>query len=340
MCNERLANQPAEIDFDRRGVKQVEKRRLNRETLKGVWPALLTPWTDDDRVDESKLVAEIECFFRAGVHGTYTGGTTGEFYAQDDAIFLQLTTIACREAHRVGLPIQIGCTALCTRTVQNRVRIALDHGADAIQLALPFWLALSDQEVIDFVDDVADAAGSTPLILYQTMRAKRRVDPPLIGKLTREVPTFIGTKDTGCDYETLQNIRADAPDLAVFGTDVDLLERMRLGTRGTYSSVAGLNARLMLAIYGHCAEGRFDSAEPFQNAVRRLMHEVLHLIGAQDGLLDSALDRVQRIVGGGDVGLRCRSPYRSAGLSHVAQVRSWCEREAPLLLADIDISTR
>jgi hypothetical protein len=107
---------------------------------------------------------------------------------------------------------------------------------------------------------------------------------------------------------------------------------MRFGAKGTYSSVAGLNPQLMLSIYNYCAMGRFDLADPLQKAIRRMMHEVLHPIGREAGLWDSALDRLQRAVGGGDIGLRCQRPYRSATSDHVALVRDWCRREAPVLL--------
>ena len=310
----------------------MARQSLTRESLRGVWPALITPWTADDRIDEDLLVSEIHSLAQAGLHGTYTGGTTGEFYAQDDATFAQLTKITCREAEKAGLLIQIGCTALSTRIAQNRARFAIDCGASGIQFALPFWMPLDEQETLQFVGDLASAAGSVPLVLYQTIRAKRRIDPPLLGKLCREVPTLIGMKDPGSDHETLKKIVADAPNLAIFGTDVDLLERMQLGGSGTYSSVAGLNARLMLGIYNHCARGEFDQAEPLQNAVRRLMHELLHPMSKSDGLVDSALDRIQREVGGGRVGLRSQRPYRPATPAHVERVRSWCEQHRTALL--------
>ena len=247
--------------------------------------------------------------------------------------FEQLTKITCREADRARLPVQIGCTALSTRIAQNRARFAIDCGANAIQFALPFWMPLDERETAQFVHDLAAAAGSTPLVLYQTMRAKRRIDPPFLGKLCEDIPTLIGMKDPGSDHETLKKIVADAPRLAVFGTDVDLLERMRLGGLGTYSSVAGLNSGLMLSIYRHCSRDEFELAEPLQDAVRRLMHEVLHPMSESEGLVDSALDRIQREVGGGNLGLRSQPPYRSATPAHVVQVRDWCRVHAPMLLS-------
>lgn len=305
---------------------------VTKDNLKGVWPALLIPWTPDDEIDSVCLAQEMEHFAAAGVHGTYTGGTAGEFYALDDKLFEELTELACGEAKRCGLRIQIGCTALSTRAVRNRIGIARQYGASAIQLTLPFWMALTDKEVVLFFEEVAAIAEDTPIVFYQTLRAKRRIDPPLVGDLAQRIPNLIGIKDTGCDYQTLQDIRADAPTLAVFGTDFDLLERMRHGASGTYSSVAGMNPRLVLAIYEYCVAGRFDLAEPLQSAVRRLMTEMIYPIAQESGLLDSALDRLQRVVGGGSIGLRCQPPYRSATEQDVERVRSWCMREAPILL--------
>ena len=136
--------------------------RLTGDTLHGVWPALIVPWNDRDELDEPRFAAEIGAYAGTGVHGIYTGGTTGEFYGQDDATFERVATIACREGHALELPVQIGCTALSTRTVSRRIRTAIAVGADGIQLAIPFWLELADGEVLDFFRSAADAAGDAP----------------------------------------------------------------------------------------------------------------------------------------------------------------------------------
>jgi dihydrodipicolinate synthase/N-acetylneuraminate lyase len=109
---------------------------LTRATLHGVWCALIVPWTDRDAVDARRFVREIRAYAGTGVHGIYTGGTTGEFYGQDDPNFTRITEIACEQAREIGLPVQIGVSALSTRNVCRRIKIALREGTDAIQVAL------------------------------------------------------------------------------------------------------------------------------------------------------------------------------------------------------------
>jgi dihydrodipicolinate synthase/N-acetylneuraminate lyase len=305
--------------------------RITRETLHGVWAALILPWTDDDRVDEARFAAEIRAYGGTGIHGIYTGGTTGEFYAQDDATFAQVAKIACDVGHEIGVPVQIGCTALSTRNVLERIRVARAVGADGVQIALPFWLELADDEVVTFMHDVARAAGDTAIILYQTMRAKRRVGPELLGRLARELPTLSGTKDTGCSHDELRAMVAAAPGVAIFGGEHDLIDRVQAGGRGIYSSITGLNARKVVELYKLCASGQFDEARLLQSAIHRYMFELLVPM-VREGLWDSAVDRVQRVAGRSDVGLRCQRPYRSATPEHVTRLIEWCRTNTPELL--------
>lgn len=76
---------------------------LSQKTLRGILPALVTPRSDDGEVDERRFVDEIRAFGGTGVHGIYTGGSTGELYAQDDRTFERITAVACREGHEIGV---------------------------------------------------------------------------------------------------------------------------------------------------------------------------------------------------------------------------------------------
>lgn len=308
-------------------------QRLTGETLQGVWAALILPWTDDDRLDEARFVAEIEAYRNTGVHGVYTGGTTGEFYAQDDDVFRRVAEIACRQGHAIGVSVQIGVTALSTRIVRQRVRYAVEQKADGLQIALPFWLELSDDEALDFLRAMADEAGETPLILYQTMRAKKKLGPAMLARLVQRVPTVIGCKDTGCTMDELREFVKAVPSVAIFGGEHDLVDKLRVGGRGTYSSIAGLNARRVVAMYELALAGKLAKAIEIQSEIRRYTFELLVPM-VREGLWDSAVDRVQRVAGGVDVGLRCQGPYRSATAELVGRLQAWCCDNAPQLLGE------
>ena len=300
---------------------------LSRQTLRGPWAALITPWTERDELDEERFAIEVRSYASTGVGGVYTGGTTGEFYAQDDRTFRRVTEIACAEARAAALPVQIGCTALSTRTVCLRIDAALEAGADGIQVALPFWLKLADEEVLAFFRGVAAAAGQTPFTLYHTARAKCTLSPAMIGRLAGEFPTFLGAKETGCDVPTLKAILCEAADLAIFGGDADLIEKIPAGGKGGYCAFTGLSARTMVELYEHCAAGRLEQAAPIAEEVTRMRREVLGPFHEQ-GLGDSAVDRVLRTVGGGEVGLNCQGPYVQATAAHVRRLEEWCRRNA------------
>ena len=66
-------------------MKKPRIKPLTRKTLRGVWSALILPWTNRDTLDAERFAKEIRAYAGTGVSGLYTGGTTGEFYAQDES---------------------------------------------------------------------------------------------------------------------------------------------------------------------------------------------------------------------------------------------------------------
>lgn len=305
---------------------------LDRSSLRGIWIPLIVCWRDDGRVDEARYAKSIRAFKGTGIHGVYTGGTTGEFYAQDDKAFEQITAVTCEEADAIGLPVQIGCSATATSMVARRIAIARSHHADAIQIALPFWMELSDRETREFFSDLAHAAQGTPLVLYQTGRTKKVISPSLLARIADDIPELIGVKDTLCSSEGLAEIRQLAPDLAIFGGDRDIADKLRVGGTGAYSAVALLNPQFVSGLYNAAASGDWEDANARQAIIRRFFDELLIPMVLEEGLSDSAIDRVQCVAGGVDVGLSCQKPYRSAVPAHVERLRKWCIANAPELL--------
>ena len=64
------------------------------ESLKGILPALITPFDDEGRVSRRGLEALLPRLFEAGVHGTYICGTTGEGLLMPVAMRCEVAEIA------------------------------------------------------------------------------------------------------------------------------------------------------------------------------------------------------------------------------------------------------
>ncbi len=310
---------------------------LTVERLHGIWAGLPVAWDDAFELDEDAAAADVAACCKAGVHGVYTGGTTGEFYAQDEDTFGRLVRRTARTAHEHGVPMQAGCTALSTKLVCRRIAIAAEAGADGIQLALPFWLPLQDDEAVGFFREVAGAAGDLPLILYRTERAKRDVGVDLFLRLKEAAPSLIGCKFTGGDLATLKTLIAALADVSFFVGEHLLPDGMKLGARGNYSSQVYLNPEVMLRYYEHCRRERWDEAAEIQRALKRFYSEGIAPL-RERGLMDSAIDRVFATVRGFlRCGLRCQPPYAHATEEDVLALREWMRGHTPILLGPSDL---
>ena len=181
---------------------------LTRETFTGPWAGLPVAWTDDDRFDEATYRADVARCCEAGVPGMYTAGTTGEFYAMELDEWKAVTRATVEECHAQGKPAMIGCTSTYNLGAARRAVYAAELGADAIQVALPFWMEIGDQQIVPFFKEVAEASGGLPLSIYETMRAKKVLTLDQHRAIKDAVPSYLMVKanegTAGCTPEGCQ----------------------------------------------------------------------------------------------------------------------------------------
>ena len=84
--------------------------RLTAKTLYGIWAGVTMCWDSQDRFDEKPYRANTEAMCRAGVHGIYTTGSTGEFYALDDDEFRFGPPVDLEDGEK--LPFAVVCEIL------------------------------------------------------------------------------------------------------------------------------------------------------------------------------------------------------------------------------------
>jgi len=306
---------------------------LERDAFVGPWAGLPVAWTDDDVFDEEIYRADVARTCGAGVPGVYSGGTTGEFYATEFDEFCRISAAMVEECRARNVPAMVGCTSTYTLGAVRRAQWAAQIGASAIQVALPFWMQVGEEQVVPFFRDVARAAGNMPLSIYETTRAKKVLTLAQHRAIFEAAPSYtmvkanagtIGAEPDGC--------QALSEFVNVFVGETRWSELGPRGAVGCCSAMVYWNPRLILELWGQLRERRWEELDARVPKLEAL-HEFLAGHFAAKGYTDTAYDRMGGRAGGFlKTSLRSRGPYPSATLDDVERLRQWYAESFPEML--------
>jgi len=305
---------------------------LTRETFRGPWAGLPIAWTEEGAFDERTYRQDVARCCAAGVPGVYTGGTTGEFYALEFEEFAAVTDATIAEAKQAGTPVMIGCTSTFTRGAIRRARYARDAGADAVQLAVPFWMALTDDEILGFYREVAAAVPGLPISLYETQRAKRALPLEVHRQLHASIPAILMVKS---NENTLGATKEGCAEISalynVFVGEHEIHDLGPCGACGSCSSLIYMNPPFVLRMFDLLYARDWEALKPMTDQLQWFFSEGLSSVFAK-GCADSAIDRLLgRCLGFLNTSLHCRGPYASCTETDVAEVRAWLAQHTPEL---------
>jgi dihydrodipicolinate synthase/N-acetylneuraminate lyase len=313
---------------------------LTRQSFVGPWAGLPVAWTDNDEFDEETYRGDVARCCQVGVPGVYTGGTTGEFYAQEWDEFQRIARSTVEECHRHSKPAMIGCTSTSTRGTCLRAAFAAGIGADAIQIAFPFWMAIADDQILPFVEAVAKAACGLPLSIYETKRAKKTLSIEQHFQIHRAVPQYMmvkATKDTVAD--TVEGCGKLSEIINVFVGEHRWAELGPVGAIGCCSSVVYWSPHVLLRSWTHLENRDWQQLQADCGKLNALFAGLFEAFGTR-GFTDTAFDRL-----GGQAGrilktsLRNREPYAAPNESDVQTMRELFQKHFPEMLRD-DITTQ
>jgi dihydrodipicolinate synthase/N-acetylneuraminate lyase len=306
---------------------------LSRETLVGPWAGLPVAWTDDDQFDEETYRADVAQCCQAGVPGVYTGGTTGEFYAMEYDEFQAVARATVEESRRYGKPVMIGCTSTYTLGVARRAAYAAEIGADAIQVALPYWMEINDDQIVPFFKEVATASGGVPLSVYETTRAKKTLTVEQHREIKDAVPGYVMVKanagTVGC---TPEGCAALSQFINVFVGEDKWGSLGRTGANGCCSSVVYWNPYVILPLWRQLQKRDWASVDAACERIGRLFEFIGATFGPR-GFTDTAYDRLGGVASGFlKTSLRSRGPYPACTQEDVETLRRWYDDHFPEML--------
>ncbi len=251
--------------------------------LTGIFPTVLTPWDEHDRVDVAALEAQVEHFLAAGVHGLVVLGSIGESPLVSDAerdVIVETTVRAARGR----VPVVVGITAHGTTLATAQVRRVGAQGAAAALVAMPAYYDLAFDDVRRHFE-VLGALGACPILYYNYPPATRVT---LTGEQLAQIlllPGVAGVKESVFDLaaigEHAQRAREAGKDVSILtGSELDHLDVMRLGGHGAISAGAVAMPRTVVALHEAHLRGDAEAAKRLQNQVFEALPTITDLSGS------------------------------------------------------------
>jgi 4-hydroxy-tetrahydrodipicolinate synthase len=240
----------------------------------GVMAAIVTPMFNDERLNLTELKNHVNRVIDKGVHGVFCLGTNGEFYtmSQQERIEVIETVVDAADGR---VPVLAGVGAISTQETIRLTRIAESLHVQAVSVITPYFVPLSQAELIRHYRSVADAT-SLPVMLYNIpMRTGNHIEAQTVAELAR-VANIVGIKDSSGKLVNLTRYIESCPeDFAVFsGNDSIILDGLKSGAKGAIAAIANICPDWVSEIYDAWKRGDEKSASAAQtrvNAVRAIL---------------------------------------------------------------------
>ncbi len=213
--------------------------------LVGSIVALVTPMTEDGRIDFDALRGLIDWHIAEGTDCIGVVGTTGESPTVSMAENCELIRIAVE--HAAGrVPVMAGTGANNTAEAIELSRFAKQVGADCQLSVVPYYNKPSQEGIYRHFCAVAEAV-DLPLVLYNVPGRTVADMLPETALRLAQVPGVVGLKEASGDIERAGWLVKQAPKgFSIYsGDDATAVALMLLGGHGNVSVTANVAPRLM-----------------------------------------------------------------------------------------------
>jgi len=231
-------------------------------SIEGAYPALITPFTKDDKIDVEGLRRLVEYTVEGGVAGIVPCGTTGE------------SATLSREEHKRVVDVVVDCSKVpvIAGTGSNNTREAVeftkhaeDAGVDGCLLITPYYNKPNVSGLKEHFKQIGDSV-ELPLILYNIVsRTGLNMTADTMVELASEITNIKGVKEASGDLKQVGAVIKLANDrdldfTVVAGDDFLTLPIMSLGGTGVISVAANVAPTPMSDMVAAMSKGEVERA--------------------------------------------------------------------------------
>lgn len=239
--------------------------------MSGVVTALVTPLTDDEKVNEVEFRKLVDFQIKHGINGFFVTGTLGE------GMKLPLETrkkafeiVVEHTKRRVPVIVHIGTPS--TKTSIELAKYAEDIGADAVSAIGPFFYKPDIKGLIKHYKAIGEAV-DIPLLVYNNAgRQGYNIGPDIFEKIVKEVPRIVGLKDTSYNVEQLHEFvhRFGEKYIIAAAGDSMIFMAFVIGASAHISGVSNPFPEIVVELYKSIQRGELKKAKQLQSKINEI----------------------------------------------------------------------
>ena len=237
--------------------------------LKGIYTALLTPFTDDGKIKEKELEKLVRHNLDLGADGFYVCGSTAEALMLNCEERMAIMDIVKENARSAKLIAHIG--SINERDAHRLSAHAKKLSYDLISSVAPYYYKFSFSEIRDYYVRLAENSGMKMLVYHIPAFSGVSMGMGEIGSFLGD-ERFAGVKYTSNDFFTMEQCKTLYPKKLVFnGYDEMLLSGLAMGADGGIGSTYNFMADKFVKIRALFLDGKLDEARELQREANSII---------------------------------------------------------------------
>lgn len=228
-----------------------------KEIKNGVWPVMITPFTEDNKIDYVAVQGIIDWYADHGVTGIFAVCQSSEMFFLSKEERLELAKYVIEHGHEKGMGVVV--SGHVAEKVEDQIAEAqaiIDMGPDSYVFISNQFAAQDESEEVakERIAYLLEHIHAESFGIYECPYPYKRVLSPELLKWCAETGKFAFLKDTCCDLDQLK-AKCEAvkgTSLKIFNANAaTLLESMRYGVAGYSGVMANFHADLYAWLVEH-----------------------------------------------------------------------------------------
>ncbi len=238
--------------------------------FKGTATALITPFTEDDKVDVDALCNIVDMQIANGVNALVALGTTGEpsTLSPDEK---KLVLNVCKKQANGRIPLVAGVGSNDTKKAIEACKDAQNIGVDGLLVVTPYYNKCTQDGLVEHYGAIAEAT-SLPIVCYNVpSRTGVNMLPETFERIARKHQNVVAIKEASGNMEQIQKCIRLCPDMVISGDDALTVPTMAMGGVGVISVASNVCPKYVSEMTKFALDGDFDKARKMQLALLPLI---------------------------------------------------------------------